>query len=191
MKRLGQVLTILQELRAQGKALPVCPAIRPWSNYNCLHDLRLLWQSLANFHLNCLDRITQVNLVLAGTVGEETGRLGANYFREFLLRRGIFVDEMLVAEPTLCTPVTGHKGNVGLSFEIEGVAAHSSKPHLGKNALVAASDLIVRLYAEHQGLQTPEMVNRPLGAPTVTPTMGSGGHGPNIVPQHASGACKC
>ena len=29
--------------------------------------------------------------MLAGTVGEETGRLGANYFREFLLRRGIFV----------------------------------------------------------------------------------------------------
>ena len=38
-----------------------------------------------------------VNLVLAGTVGEETGRLGANFFREFLLGRGYFIDEMLVA----------------------------------------------------------------------------------------------
>ena len=38
-----------------------------------------------------------VNLVLAGTVGEETGRLGANYFREFLHERGYFIDEMLVA----------------------------------------------------------------------------------------------
>jgi acetylornithine deacetylase/succinyl-diaminopimelate desuccinylase-like protein len=38
-----------------------------------------------------------VNLVLAGTAGEETGRLGANYFREFLLARGYYIDEMLVA----------------------------------------------------------------------------------------------
>jgi len=36
--------------------------------------------------------------VLAGTVGEETGRLGANYFREFLLRRGIFVSRAMIAE---------------------------------------------------------------------------------------------
>ena len=40
------------------------------------------------------------NLVVCGTCGEETGRLGANYFREFLLGRGIFIDEMLVAEPS-------------------------------------------------------------------------------------------
>ena len=40
----------------------------------------------------------QANLVLAGTVGEETGRLGANYFREFLLRRGIFVSRAMIAE---------------------------------------------------------------------------------------------
>ena len=74
-----------------------------------------------------------VNLILCGTCGEESGRLGANYFREFLLNRGYFIDEMLVAEPTLCTPVTGHKGGVGLTFEIDGVAAHSSKPHLGES----------------------------------------------------------
>ena len=58
---------------------------------------------------------------------------------------------------------------------------------MGKNALVAASDLILRFYAEHLAMQTPEMVNRPLGAPTLTPTMASGGHGPNIVPQDANG----
>ena len=106
------------------------------------------------------------------------------YFREFLLARGYFIDEMLVAEPTLCTPVTGHKGGVGLTFEIDGVAAHSSKPHLGKNALVAAADLILRMYAEHEVLQTSR--GGPLGAPTLTPTLSSGGHGPNIVPQDSS-----
>jgi acetylornithine deacetylase/succinyl-diaminopimelate desuccinylase-like protein len=48
---------------------------------------------------------------------------------------------VLATEPTLCTPITGHKGGVGLEFKINGVAAHSSKPHLGKNALVAAAVL--------------------------------------------------
>ena len=75
-----------------------------------------------------------------------------------------------------------------LCCQVHGVAAHSSKPHLGKNALVAASDLILRMYSEHESLQTDEMIKRPLGAPTITPTMSSGGHGPNIVPQDASGA---
>eukprot|EP01051_Picozoa_sp_SAG22_P007415 SAG22_NODE_522_length_9503_cov_4.233624_4_plen_563_part_00 len=124
-----------------------------------------------------------VNLVLAGTCGEETGRLGANYFREYLLRRQIFLSEMLVAEPTLCTPITGHKGGVGLRLEIKGVAAHSSKPHLGKNALVAAAEVTSRFYAEHERLQRER--KGPLGPPTITPTLGGGGHGPNIVPQDA------
>ena len=83
--------------------------------------------------------------------------------------------------------MTGHKGGVGLQFEIAGVAAHSSKPHLGKNALIAASELILRMIAEHETLQKHATSKHgPLGAPTVTPTLGSGGHGPNIVPQDAS-----
>jgi acetylornithine deacetylase len=90
---------------------------------------------------------------------------------------------MLVAEPTMCTPVTGHKGSVQLEFAIDGVAAHSSKPHLGKNAIVAASALILRMYQEHEALQGSR--SGPLGAPTLTPTLASGGHGPNIVPQDA------
>jgi metal-dependent amidase/aminoacylase/carboxypeptidase family protein len=72
-------------------------------------------------------------------------------------------------------------GGVGLDFQISGVAAHSSKPHLGKNALVAASELILRMMEEHELLQTTK--GGPLGAPTITPTLAGGGHGPNIVPQ--------
>lgn len=124
-----------------------------------------------------------VNLILAGTCGEETSRLGANHFREFLLARRIFVDELLVAEPTLCTPVVGHKGYVGLQFNIKGTAAHSSKPHLGNNALVAAAQLITRFYAEHEKTQASQ--RGPLGPPTITPTLGGGGHGLNIIPQDA------
>ena len=75
----------------------------------------------------------------------------------------------------------------GYIAPFDGVAAHSSKPHLGKNALVAASQLILRMIQEHEKIQRDtSRTNGPLGAPTITPTLGSGGHGPNIVPQDAS-----
>ena len=67
-----------------------------------------------------------------------------------------------------------------------GEAAHSSKPHLGKNALVAAAQLTKALYAEHESLQSR---GGPLGPPTLTPTIADGGHGPNIVPQLATISC--
>ena len=50
------------------------------------------------------------------------------------------------------------------------VAAH---PHLGKNALVAASQLILRMIQEHEKIQRDtSRTNGPLGAPTITPTRG-------------------
>eukprot|EP01044_Picomonas_judraskeda_P009131 COSAG03_NODE_1092_length_4831_cov_17.559594_6_plen_316_part_00 len=122
-----------------------------------------------------------VNLVVCGTAGEETGRLGAHVFRDWLKAEKICAKEMLVTEPSLCTPVYAHKGTVRLEFHINGVAAHSSKPHLGKNALVASAQLTQALWAEHQRLQSR---GGPLGPPTLTPTIAEGGHGPNIVPQH-------
>lgn len=47
------------------------------------------------------------NLIVAGTVGEETTSPGAKRFRAWLEDRNIVVDELLVAEPTLCRPING------------------------------------------------------------------------------------
>jgi acetylornithine deacetylase len=123
------------------------------------------------------------NLVVCGTSGEETGRLGAFGFRDYLKAQGIVLDEMMVTEPSLCTPVYAHKGTVRLTYEIKGRAAHSSKPHLGANALVAAAQLITALDEEHERMQRER--TGPLGAPTLTPTLSAGGHGLNIVPESA------
>jgi acetylornithine deacetylase/succinyl-diaminopimelate desuccinylase-like protein len=41
----------------------------------------------------------------------------------------------------------------------------------------------MRMMEEHETVQAR---GGPLGAPTITPTLASGGHGPNIVPQNAS-----
>ena len=129
------------------------------------------------------------NLVVAGTVGEETGRLGAGGFNRFLQRRGLALDELIVAEPTQCVPIYAHKGHVRLRFDIEGTPAHSSQPHLGKNAITAAAELILAFRRRHEELQRRESDDpgvNPLGPATLTPTLLSGGTGINIVPGVAS-----
>ncbi len=85
---------------------------------------------------------------------------GANGFARWLPKQGILLDELLVAEPTLCKPVIGHKGDVRMYFDIQGKAAHSSMPELGQNAIAATADLIKAIEAEHERLQ---------GIPAITP----------------------
>ena len=60
---------------------------------------------------------------------------------------------MIVAEPTMCAPVHGHKGVVRLEFSVQGKTSHSAQPHHGKNAVVAAAKLALALDAEGQHLQ--------------------------------------
>lgn len=121
------------------------------------------------------------NLVVVGTINEESGGDGARGFANWVRRRGLALDELMVAEPTRCAPIYGHKGAMGLEIEVQGVPAHTSQPHLGKNAIYAAAHLIVALEAEHERLQTLDWPT-PLGAPTLTVSLISGGVGRNVVP---------
>jgi acetylornithine deacetylase/succinyl-diaminopimelate desuccinylase-like protein len=119
------------------------------------------------------------NLIIAATVDEEAGATGAPAFAHWLQEERIVIDQLLVAEPTLCHPVHGHKGVCRLTFQLHGTAAHSSQPHLGKNAITAAAHLILALEAEHQRLQ---QISSPLGAPALTVSLIHGGQGINVVP---------
>ncbi len=71
------------------------------------------------------------NLLLAGTAGEEVTKIGASRFRAWLGERKLVIDELVVAEPTLCQPIIGHKGVCAMQFDFEGLAVHSSQPQLG------------------------------------------------------------
>ena len=92
--------------------------------------------------------------------------------------QGICVDEMLVAEPTMCEPIYGHKGHVRLRFDIKGEPARSSLPHLGKNAIAAAAALTTALFegvSDCSGCRRRSRRRRipPAllpGPPTLTPT---------------------
>lgn len=120
------------------------------------------------------------NLWIGATADEEVGALGAPAAARWLQRQGLMIDQMLVAEPTLCTPIYGHKGVVRLAFQVLGQAAHSSQPHLGKNAIVAAAHLVLALQDEHERLQ--QVPATALGNPTLTVSLITGGNGINVVP---------
>jgi acetylornithine deacetylase/succinyl-diaminopimelate desuccinylase-like protein len=121
------------------------------------------------------------NLIVCASADEETGCHGAAVFAEWVRRHDIPLDQLLVAEPTLCAPVYGHKGLVGVQLEIHGVAAHSAKPESGKNAIMAAAPLLLALDAEHQRLisQPP---STEVGVPTLAVTLIDGGQAFNVVP---------
>jgi acetylornithine deacetylase/succinyl-diaminopimelate desuccinylase-like protein len=125
------------------------------------------------------------NLLIAATADEEDLARGAPAFAGWVRRHSIALDQVMVAEPTLCHPVHGHKGVVRLAFEIQGQPAHSSQPHLGQNAITAAAQLALALDAEHRRLAVQPAVSA-LGHPTLTVTLISGGRGLNVVPDACS-----
>ncbi len=121
---------------------------------------------------------------LVGTISEEGGGLaGASAYRDRLLERNERREQIVVAEPTMCAPVYGHKGGLGLEVEVEGRAAHSSKPHLGINALSAGARIVAAIDAEQERLASQHEVGA-LGAGTVSVNEMSGGRARNIVPDH-------
>lgn len=125
------------------------------------------------------------NLLIAATVDEENGAQSAPVFANWVRQQKIPLTELMVAEPTMCAPVYGHKGGVRFQFVVEGVASHSAKPHLGKNAIFGAARLITALEEEHQRLQTlPAKTD--LGAHTLNVSIIKGGSGGNVVPD----SCK-
>lgn len=146
---LAVVLTVLEELKAEGK--------RP---------------------------VPTVNVV--GTISEEMGGLlGATGYREWLDEHGARIDQLVVAEPTLCAPVHGHKGGLGLEVTVHGHAAHSSKPHLGKNAISAAARIVMAVDAEQERLQLQE-ASTAIGNGTISVNELEGGLARNIIPDRCT-----
>lgn len=121
------------------------------------------------------------NLLIGATVDEEFGASGAPAFARWIREQTIAIDEMIVAEPTRCVPVYGHRGVARFRLTLQGVPAHSSQPDLGKNAIQAAAQ-IARAYAEeHARLQTLGDQAH-LGVAALTVTEIHGGTGINVVP---------
>ena len=134
---------------------------------------------LETMHQNNLT--SQPNILIAATADEEDGAQSAPIFANWIRKQQIPLSELMVAEPTLCRPVYGHKGGVRLEFTVKGVASHSAQPHLGKNAIYGAAHAIIALEAEHERLQSLPPATE-VGLPTITVSIINGGIGGNIVP---------
>ncbi|MDF1741380.1 MAG: M20 family metallopeptidase [Verrucomicrobiales bacterium] len=117
---------------------------------------------------------------LAAVVDEEHAFSGVLAAIEWFRARGIQLDCAVVAEPTCLGLVTTNKGVLRWRIETTGVAAHSSKPHLGENAISTMARLINQLDAFHKNLESN---SHPLVGPA-TCNIGTirGGDQVNFVP---------
>ncbi len=121
-------------------------------------------------------------LLVVGSIAEEAGGLlGAMHFRPWADERGLEIDQLIVSEPTQLAPIHGHKGGAALKITAIGESAHSSLPHLGKNAIQAMAPVILAMQAENERLQRLEPSTE-LGNGTVSVTMIDGGTGANVIP---------
>lgn len=94
----------------------------------------------------------------------------------------------IVGEPTSMQIVTGHKGIRGFETTFTGIAAHSSAPHRGVNAIAYAAEFIAFLKgiaAEQEQQADPESNFIP---PWTTFNFGviKGGEAKNIIAEHCS-----
>ena len=118
-------------------------------------------------------------LELVLCAGEETGCEGALH----LARAGALgrAGAVLVAEPTGGVPHVGHKGVVWARASTEGVAAHGSAPHLGRNAIYPLAAAVAALADV-----TFDVPPHPLlGDPTLNVGTIAGGTSVNVVPDRA------
>jgi succinyl-diaminopimelate desuccinylase len=126
-------------------------------------------------------QVPEPNLLIAATIDEEVGARGAPAFARWIEEHQLPIDQLLVAEPTGCAPVYGHKGLSRLEFQVHGRLAHSSQPQLGQNAIVASAPLLLALDEEHQRLQTMPP-RTALGPGSLSVSIIRGGQGINVVP---------
>lgn len=90
----------------------------------------------------------------------------------------------VVAEPTDLRLVVASKGVLRWKIETIGTAAHSSKPHLGRNAIVAMSRVIEALQQDATNLAS--MAHPLLGSPTLNIGVIQGGVQVNLVPDRCT-----
>lgn len=112
---------------------------------------------------------------LAAVVDEEFSYRGVAKLCE-----GLQAEAAIVAEPTELRAVVASKGVLRLRIITEGLAAHSSKPKLGINAITHMSRLVLALEVMHQNLSVRQ--HPLLGPATLNVGVINGGVQVNFVP---------
>lgn len=132
--------------------------------------------------MTALYRLTQseppeCDLYFVAAVDEEHNFRGVAH----LIESGFRADGGVVGEPTGLKVVRACKGCVRWDVHVLGTAAHTSRPHLGRNAIDDAAGLIAHL-KERLVPRYEERAHPLVGPPTLTASIIRGGSGVNIVP---------
>ncbi|EGS37349.1 peptidase, ArgE/DapE family [Limosilactobacillus oris F0423] len=118
---------------------------------------------------------------LMATAGEEVGEQGSRYLKD----QG-YIDDvaaLLIAEPTGYRIATAHKGSMDIELTSHGIAAHSSMPEQGYNAIDPLMKLLVQA---NQIFRSTDKANTELGRLTFNTTVFNGGDQVNSIPAQAS-----
>jgi len=114
---------------------------------------------------------------LVSTCDEEHGASGAHWF----VSKGPKVDAAIVGEPTELKIVIAHKGDLRWRVRSLGVAAHSSNPEVGINAIYLMGSILWRI--QERILPALHAEKHPLlGYPTLSVGTIHGGTAVNIIP---------
>ena len=130
----------------------------------------------------CKDFIPRLpyEIWFAGLMSEETDQHGSH-----ALAHSEKFDFVMVGEPTDLQIVHTHKGSLRLHLEACGMAAHSSSPQLGKNAIEPVLDALVLIRGEFQRA-FGSLTHPILGPATMNIGTIRGGSKVNIVPESCS-----
>jgi acetylornithine deacetylase len=96
------------------------------------------------------------DVIVAGVVDEEHAMAGSKDFGLY----GPQVDYAIVAEPTLLQISTAHKGQILTTITTKGLAAHSSLPEQGRNAVYHMSAVlgVLQDYADELSLRKADPI---------------------------------
>jgi acetylornithine deacetylase len=141
----------------------------------------------STFH--ALDRIGTAalrrELMLVWTCDEEIGCMGSAAVVDHLRDRPV-PHACLIGEPTGFVPMRMHPGHAHAHITVTGRAAHSSRPELGANAIVAAARVVAAV--EQWGIElAAARSDIPLASPWVIVNVAriEGGTAINVVPDRA------
>jgi acetylornithine deacetylase len=117
---------------------------------------------------------------------EEYAQTGIKHFRSAgSSPGGVAVARGVFGEPSVLQPIVQHNGTVRWDITVHGRSAHTSKPHLGVNAIEGVVDVLAGLRAFQSSLAEGHR-NHLVTPPTLTVTMINGGRTRNAVPDECT-----
>lgn len=127
---------------------------------------------------------SQTPVHLAFSYDEEVGCLAAPAIADFLANQTWKPSLVVIGEPTNMQVIDAHKGCYSFITRVTGLEGHSSKPHLGVNAVMAGAELVHTLNQLAAEYRQPSMCNERFDPPYTSVHVGkmTGGTARNIIP---------